>query len=214
MEQEMLAQLKECIITGKHLDAQELTRKLLEAGVEPGRILDEALVPGMDVVGEKFKNQEYYVPEVLIAARAMKMAMEVLRPKLTESGVEPRGTFVIGTVRGDLHDIGKNLVAMMMEGAGFRVIDLGVDVPPEKFVEEVKANNAQLMGMSALLTTTMPAMKDTIEALKQAGIRDKVKVMIGGAPVTQEYADEIGADGYAPDAASAVDKARELLGIK
>ena len=212
--QQMLEELKECIITGKHTRARELTEKLLEQGLSPKEILDGALVPGMNVVGEKFKNNEYYVPEVLIAARAMKMAMEVLRPKLTESGVEPVATFVIGTVRGDLHDIGKNLVAMMMEGAGFKVVDLGVDVPPEKFVEEVKNQNAQIMGMSALLTTTMPAMKDTIEALKQAGIREKVKVMIGGAPVTQEYADEIGADGYAPDAASAVDKARELLGIK
>jgi len=213
MEQ-MLEELKECIITGKHLRARELTEQLLKEGVSAKEVLDKALIPGMDVVGEKFKNNEYYIPEVLIAARAMKMAMEVLRPELTRSGVEPVATFVIGTVRGDLHDIGKNLVAMMMEGAGFRVVDLGVDVPPERFVEEVQKNNAQIMGMSALLTTTMPAMRDTIEALKQAGIRDKVKVMVGGAPVTQEYAEEIGADGYAPDAASAVDKARELLGIK
>lgn len=211
--QQMEEELKECIITGKHLRARELTEKLLKEGVSAKEILDRALLPGMDEVGEKFKRNEYYVPEMLVAARAMEAAMEALRPELTESGVEPVATFVIGTVRGDLHDIGKNLVAMMMEGAGFRVIDLGIDVPPERFVEEVQKSNAQIMGMSALLTTTMPAMKETIEVLKQASIREKVKIMVGGAPITQEYADEIEADGYAPDAASAVDKARELLGI-
>ena len=165
----------------------------------------------MAVVGERFKANEFYVPEVLIAARAMKSAMEVLRPQLAAAGVEPRGTVLIGTVRGDLHDIGKNLVAMMLEGAGWNVVDMGVDVKPEKFVASVESEKAQLIGLSALLTTTMPAMKETIEALKQAGMRDKVAVLIGGAPVTQDYADEIGADAYAPDAASAVDMANGLV---
>ncbi|MBC7287529.1 MAG: corrinoid protein [Armatimonadetes bacterium] len=207
-----LKALAEAIINGKREDAARLTQEAIDAGVSPETILNEGLVAGMSVVGEKFKNNEFYVPEVLIAARAMKAAMELLRPLLAETGAQLRGTVVIGTVRGDLHDIGKNLVAMMLEGGGFRVIDLGVDVPPEKFVEAARENNAQIVGLSALLTTTMPAMKDTIEAFQAAGMRDQVAIMIGGAPVTQDYADEIGADGYAPDAASAVDKALELIG--
>lgn len=207
-----LKALAEAIINGKRDDAVKLTQEAIDEGLSAEAILNDGLVAGMAVVGEKFKNNEFYVPEVLIAARAMKAAMELLRPLLVESGVEPKGTVVIGTVRGDLHDIGKNLVAMMLEGGGFRVVDLGVDVAPEAFVEAVKENNAQIVGLSALLTTTMPAMKDTIEAFKEAGIRDQVAIMIGGAPVTQDYADEIGADGYAPDAASAVDKAQELVG--
>ena len=207
-----LKALAEAVINGKRDEAVRLTQEAIDEGVSPDAILNEGLVAGMSVVGEKFKNNEFYVPEVLIAARAMKAAMELLRPLLVESGVEPKGTVVIGTVRGDLHDIGKNLVAMMLEGGGFRVVDLGVDVAPEAFVQAAKENNAQIVGLSALLTTTMPAMKDTIEAFKEAGIRDQVAIMIGGAPVTQDYADEIGADGYAPDAASAVDKAIELIG--
>ncbi len=207
-----LKALAEAIINGKRDDAVKLTQEAIDEGLSPDAILNEGLVAGMAVVGEKFKNNEFYVPEVLIAARAMKAAMELLRPLLVESGVEPKGTVVIGTVRGDLHDIGKNLVAMMLEGGGFRVVDLGVDVEPEAFVNAAKENDAQIVGLSALLTTTMPAMKDTIEAFKKAGIRDRVAIMIGGAPVTQDYADEIGADGYAPDAASAVDKANELIG--
>ncbi len=202
--------LAEAIIGGKAPDAKAITEQALAEGVSPGTILNEGLVAGMNVVGAKFKNNEFYVPEVLIAARAMKTAMEVLRPQLINSGVEPKGKVAIGTVRGDLHDIGKNLVAMMLEGAGFEIIDLNVDVKPEKFVEAVQAG-ADVVAMSALLTTTMPAMKETIDALKAAGVRDKAVVMIGGAPVTQNYSDEIGADGYAPDAASAVDKAKELL---
>ena len=206
-----LKALADAVIRGDQNEAVNLTKQAIEEGVSPDAILNEGLIAGMSVVGEKFKNNEYYVPEVLIAARAMKSAMELLRPLLAESGVEPKGTVVIGTVRGDLHDIGKNLVAMMLEGGGFRVVDLGVDVPPEKFVEAAQENDAQIVGLSALLTTTMPAMKDTIEAFEQAGARDKVRVIIGGAPVTQDYADEIGADGYAPDAAAAVDKVNELL---
>lgn len=205
--------LAEAIINGKKEDAEKLTKQALDEGIPPDKILNEGLIKGMSVVGERFKKGEYYVPEVLIAARAMKAAMEILRPVLTEAGVEPIGTVVIGTVKGDLHDIGKNLVSMMLEGAGFRVIDLGVDVPPEKFVEAVKEHNAQIVAMSALLTTTMPSMKVTIDALKEAGIRDEVKVLIGGAPVTQAYADEIGADGYGRDAATGAEKAKELLGI-
>jgi 5-methyltetrahydrofolate--homocysteine methyltransferase len=207
-----LEALAQAIINGKAPDAKELTGKALAEGVPAGDILNGGLVAGMNVVGVKFKNNEFYVPEVLIAARAMKSAMELLRPQLASAGVEPKGRVAIGTVRGDLHDIGKNLVAMMMEGAGFEINDLGVDVKPEQFVEAVKGGSG-VVALSALLTTTMPAMKDTIEALKAENVRDKAVVMIGGAPVTQNYADEIGADGYAPDAASAVDKAKELLKI-
>jgi 5-methyltetrahydrofolate--homocysteine methyltransferase len=207
-----LKALAEAIISGNQQEAVRLTQQALDENVPADAILNDGLVAGMSVVGAKFKANEFYVPEVLIAARAMKSAMELLRPVLVETGVEPRGTVVIGTVRGDLHDIGKNLVAMMLEGAGYRVVDLGVDVKPEKFVEAVQQEKAQVVALSALLTTTMPAMKDTIEALKQAGVRDQVGVMIGGAPVTQEYADEIGADGYGPDAASAVDVANALTG--
>jgi len=209
-----LQELAEAVINGKRDRAVELTKKAIEEGITPKEILDKGLIAGMNVVGEKFKANEFYVPEVLVAARAMKAAMELLRPLLAESKVEPQAKAVIGTVRGDLHDIGKNLVSMMMEGSGFEMIDLGVDCSPEKFVEAAKEHNAKFVCMSALLTTTMPAMRDTIEALKEAGIRDKVIVMVGGAPLTQSYADEIGADGYAPDAASAVDKAKELLAMK
>jgi len=192
---------------------RELTEKALASGEKPGDVLNKGLVAGMSVVGAKFKNNEFYVPEVLIAARAMKNGMEILRPKLAETGVQPVAKVAIGTVRGDLHDIGKNLVAMMMEGAGFEIVDLGVDVKPEQFVQSVKDNSTGLICLSALLTTTMPAMKETIQALADAGVRSDVCVMVGGAPVTQNYASEIGADGYAPDAASAVDQAKSLLKI-
>lgn len=207
----LLESLKEAVITGNATAAKELTEKALAENIPAKTILDDALIPGMMVVGEKFKNNEYYVPEVLIAARAMYASLDLLRPILSQSDVEPIGTVVIGTVKGDLHDIGKNLVRMMLEGGGFKVIDLGVDVAPEKFIEAIKEHNADILAMSALLTTTMPSMKLTIDALTEANLRDKVKVMVGGAPVTQEWAEEIGADGYAPDAASAVDKAKELL---
>jgi 5-methyltetrahydrofolate--homocysteine methyltransferase len=186
-----------------------LTKAALDEGTAAKQVLDEGLIAGMDVVGARFKKNEVYIPEVLIAARAMKMSMEILEPELVKAGVEPVGTLLIGTVQGDLHDIGKNLVAMMLKGAGFEVIDLGVDVGPEKFVEQVKNSNAQLIGMSALLTTTMPGMEKTIKALKDAGV--SAKIMIGGAPVTQDFANKIGADGFAPDAASAVDVAKRLV---
>ena len=204
--------LAQAIINGKAPDAVSLTQAALAEGMSPEKILNQGLVAGMNVVGVKFKNNDFYVPEVLIAARAMAKSMEILEPKLIETGVEPKGVVAIGTVKGDLHDIGKNLVAMMLKGAGFQIMDLGVDVKPEKFVEAVK-NGAGVVALSALLTTTMPAMKDTIEALKAENVRNRVKVMIGGAPVTQNYADEISADGYAADAASAVDTAKELLGV-
>jgi 5-methyltetrahydrofolate--homocysteine methyltransferase len=206
-----LSALAESIINGKAKDAKELVQKALDDKVPVSEILNNGLVKGMSVVGEKFKNNEFYVPEVLIAARAMHSGMDLLKPLLADSGVEPVGVVAIGTVKGDLHDIGKNLVVMMMEGAGFEVMDLGIDVPPEKFVEAVK-NGAEVIAMSALLTTTMTAMKTTIDALKEAGVRDNVKALIGGAPVTQNYADEIGADGYARDAASGADEAKKLLG--
>jgi 5-methyltetrahydrofolate--homocysteine methyltransferase len=204
-----LKALADAVINGDQNTAVEITKAALEEGTAAKSVLEEGLIAGMDVVGARFKKNEVYIPEVLIAARAMKMAMEFLEPELVKAGVEPVGKFLIGTVQGDLHDIGKNLVAMMLKGAGFEVIDLGVDVGPEKFVEQVKAADAQLVGMSALLTTTMPGMEKTIKALKDAGV--SAKVMIGGAPVTQDYADKIGADGYAPDAASAVDMAKSLV---
>ena len=204
-----LKALADAVIKGDQSAAVEITRAALEEGIAAKSILDEGLIAGMDIVGARFKNNEIYIPEVLIAARAMKMAMEVLEPELVRAGVEPVGKLLIGTVQGDLHDIGKNLVAMMLKGAGFKVIDLGVDVRPEKFIERAKAAGVQLVGMSALLTTTMPGMEKTIKALKDAGI--SAKIMIGGAPVTQSYADKIGADGYSPDAASAVDLAKSLV---
>jgi 5-methyltetrahydrofolate--homocysteine methyltransferase len=206
-----LSALAESIINGKAKDAKELVQKALDDKVPVSEILNNGLVKGMSVVGEKFKNNEFYVPEVLIAARAMHSGMELLKPLLASSGVEPIGKVAIGTVKGDLHDIGKNLVVMMLEGAGFEVMDLGIDVPPEKFVEAAK-QGAQVIAMSALLTTTMTAMKTTIDALKEAGVRDSVKTLIGGAPVTKNYADEIGADGYARDAASGADEAKKLIG--
>ncbi|MHC4459444.1 MAG: corrinoid protein [Planctomycetota bacterium] len=191
------------------MTAVEITKAALEEGTAAKSVLDDGLIAGMDIIGARFKKNEVYIPEVLIAARAMKMAMVILEPELVKAGVEPVGKFLVGTVQGDLHDIGKNLVAMMLKGAGFEVIDLGVDIPPEKFIEQAKAADAQLIGMSALLTTTMPAMEKTVKALKDAGI--SAKVMIGGAPVTQGYADKIGADGYSADAASAVDLAKSLV---
>ena len=203
--------LQQAVINGKNKDAEAVTEAMLAEGIAAKQILDEGLIPGMNVVGEKFKNNEFYVPEVLIAARAMKAAMALVRPKLLEAKVEPKGKVAIATVRGDLHDIGKNLVAMMLEGAGYDIIDLGVDCSPEQFVDAVVNQGAQIVAMSALLTTTMPSMKETVDALNEAGVRDKAKVMIGGAPVTQQYADEIGADGYAADAASAVDLANGLV---
>ena len=204
-----LKALADAIIKGDQNTAVEITKAALDEGTEAESVLNDGLIAGMEVIGARFKKNEVYIPEVLIAARAMKMAMEILEPELVKAGVKPRGKFLIGTVQGDLHDIGKNLVAMMLKGAGFEVIDIGVDAGPEKFVEQAKATGAQIVGMSALLTTTMPSIEKTLNALKEAGV--PAKVMIGGAPVTQGYADKIGADGYSPDAASAVDKAKSLV---
>jgi len=204
-----LKALAEAIIRGDQNTAVEITKSALKEGAAAKSILEDGLIAGMDVIGNRFKKNEVYIPEVLIAARAMKMAMELLAPALAKAGVKPVGKFLIGTVQGDLHDIGKNLVAMMLKGAGFEVTDLGVDIGPEKFVERAKATHSQLVGLSALLTTTMPSMEKTIKALRAAGVT--AKIMIGGAPVTQGYADKVGADGYAPDAASAVDVAKRLV---
>jgi 5-methyltetrahydrofolate--homocysteine methyltransferase len=210
----LMNEIAEALYNGEAERVAELTRRALEEGFSPEEILNRGLIAGMERVGKDFRDGILFVPEVLIAAHAMKAGMQILRPLLTESAISGLGTFVIGTVKGDLHDIGKNLVAMMMEGAGFKVVDLGVDTPPEKFVEAVKSHNPQILGMSALLTTTMVEMRRVIETLKEAGLRDRVRILVGGAPVTQEYADEIGADGYAPNASLAVEKAKELLGLK
>ena len=206
-----LEALKNAIIKGNQNLAQEITQQAIEENMDPEVILGQGLIAGMAVIGEAFKNNEVYVPEVLIAARAMKTAMTLLEPKLVEAGVKPLGNIVFGTVKGDLHDIGKNLVIMMLKGAGFNVIDLGTDVAPEAFVAAFKEHNAQAVGLSALLTTTMPMMEATVNAFKDEGI--DAKIMIGGAPVTQEYCDKIGASGYSDDAASAVDLAKQLLNV-
>ena len=190
----------------------DLVQQALDEGMNPGEILQGGLISGMDEVGRDFKAGDLFVPEVLIAARAMHAGMNVLRPLLAESDTPSAGKYVIGTVKGDLHDIGKNLVKMMLEGAGFETIDLGTDVEPQAFVDAVRDHRPQLVGMSALLTTTMVQMKATIEALEEAGLRDSVKIMIGGAPVTDAFAKDVGANAYAPDAASAVDVARKLAG--
>ncbi|HAX18331.1 MAG TPA: cobalamin-binding protein [Actinobacteria bacterium] len=204
-------ELADSILTGNNVKSKEITQDLVGKGIDPVEILNEGLIAGMDVVGRKFKANEMYIPEVLIAARAMHAAMDILKPLLSESGAPSKGTAVIGTVQGDLHDIGKNLVSMMLEGAGFNVVDIGVDIPPEKFVEAVNSNKANILGLSALLTTTMPAMKEIIEEVRKDGNAKSVKIIIGGAPVTQEYADSIGADGYAADASTAVEISEKLL---
>ena len=208
-----LSALKEAIINGDMKGCTVLTDVAIQAGHPPEKILNEALIPGMQEVGEKFRCNEVYVPEVLVAARAMKKSLAMLKPLLSQRGMKPVGIAVAGTVKGDLHDIGKNLVCMMWEGAGLEVIDLGTDVPPEKFAQAVKDKGAQIVGISTLLTTTMLNMREVIAALEKAGVRDKVKVLVGGAPVTQAFADEIGADGYAADASSAVDMVKSLLNL-
>jgi len=204
------AELYDAILTGDAKKAEEVTKAALEADADPSELLQEHMIPAMGEVGRRFECNEYFVPELLIAARAMKTALVLITPRLAEAGAEPAGRVVIGTVQGDLHDIGKNLVASMLEGGGFQVVDLGVDVTPEQFVQAVKDNNCSILALSALLTTTMTMMKAVIEALQAAGIRDRTKVMIGGAPITQQYANEIGADGYSDNASAAVALARKL----
>jgi 5-methyltetrahydrofolate--homocysteine methyltransferase len=209
---DILQQIASNLYQGEDQEVAALVQQALDQGMDAHEILHGGLIPGMDEVGKDFKADILYMPEVLIAARAMHAGMDVLRPLLAESDVAGAGKYLIGTVQGDLHDIGKNLVRMMLEGAGFETVDLGKDVKAETFVAAVREQQPKLLGLSALLTTTMPAMKDTIEALEEAGLRDSVKIMVGGAPVTAAFAEEIGADGYAPDAATAVDVARNLAG--
>lgn len=208
---EILENISEALMKGRAPDTKSLTEQALNDGIAPEMIMNEGLLKGMGIIGERFKKNEVYVPEVLIAARAMNSAMEILKPALVDAGVEPLGIAVLGTVKGDLHDIGKNLVGMMLEGAGFRVIDIGIDVPPEKFVSAAIENKADVIAVSALLTTTMTNMKMVVDAVKASDINDSVKVIVGGAPVTQAFCDEIGSDGYAADAASAADLAKELV---
>ena len=207
---DVLSKIASKLYAGEADQVAELVQSALDQGLAPDKVLQGGLIAGMDQVGKDFKAGDLFVPEVLIAARAMHAGMGILRPLLAQTGVPSAGKYIIGTVKGDLHDIGKNLVKMMAEGAGFEVIDLGTDVPPDKFVAAVKEHQPRLVGMSALLTTTMVNMKATVEALQEAGVRGSVKVMVGGAPVTEAYAKQIGADAYAPDAASAVDVARSL----
>jgi methylmalonyl-CoA mutase cobalamin-binding domain/chain len=208
---ELLRQLYDHTLVGNGAAVLELTNQGLSLGLAPETLLYEALIPALEEVGARFERGDFFVPEMLIAGKAMAGALEVLRPLLAETGVESIGTVVIGTVKGDVHDIGKNLVNIMFEGAGFHVIDLGVQVAPEKFVDAVREHTPDIVGFSAFLTTTMPMFKANINALQKAGLRDQVMVMVGGAPVTQEYADVVGADGYAADASAAVVRAKELI---
>ncbi len=207
----LLNDLTAAVAAGKRTDTVRLTQELLAAGTGPGTIVEQGLVPGMAIVGEQFKKNEIFVPEMLVAARAMKEALKLLEPLLAAAGIKPKYTVVVGTVQGDLHDIGKNLISMMWRGAGFAVVDLGTNVPPEKYLSAAQEHKAHLVGLSALLTTTMPAMKETVKIIKAAGLAN-TKIMVGGAPITQAFADDIGADGYAADAGTAVDIAKKLVG--
>ena len=200
----------QCLMDGEVEKIQELVHAALAEGISVGNILNHGLVPGMDIVGEKFKKEEFFLPVVLFSARAMHSAMYIIEPLLVGEGIKPIGKVVLGSVKGDSHDIGKNLVGMMLKGAGFQIVDIGTDVSPGKFVEAAM-DDVQIIGMSALLSTTMPNMKITIDALEEAGLRDKVKIMIGGAIVTQDFADSIGADGYAPEASSALEWVKKAI---
>lgn len=211
MEETILKDIKEAVLKGDRNDAAKFTKAAVDGGIGIKKILDEGLIAGMEIIGNKFKCNEIFIPEVLISAKAMQTGTAVLEPYFTKCGIKPIGHVAIGTVKGDLHDIGKNIVSMMLKGACFEVDDFGIDVPPAKFVDAVKARGVDVIAMSSLLTTSMLSMRDTINSLKDAGLRDKVKVIIGGAPVTKGFADSIGADGYAKDAASAVDAVKELL---
>jgi 5-methyltetrahydrofolate--homocysteine methyltransferase len=207
----MLNEIREALFKGDRDTVVRLTRQALDNGIEIKKILDEGLISAMQTVGEKFKRNEIFIPEVLISAKAMHAGVAVLEPHFVKCGIKPIGTVVIGTVKGDLHDIGKNIVSMMLKGACFTVRDFGIDVPVQKFVDSIRQGGVDVLAMSSLLTTSMGSMKDAIQALKDSGLRDKVKVMVGGAPVTQEFAEAIGADAYAKDAANAVDAAKALL---
>ncbi len=207
----LLEKIAERLIVGKIDEVKELSQQALDQGAAPREIIDNGLLAGMDVVGRRFKAGDMFIPEVLLCARCMHGAMDILKPLLSEADSVGAGIYLIGTVEGDLHDIGKNLVSMMLQGAGFEVIDLGTNVTPQKFVDAIKEHNPAILGLSALLTTTMPKMEETINAIKEAGVRDQVKIMAGGAPVTQAFVDEIGADAYGANAASATEKAKELI---
>lgn len=208
-----LSHIKDALKNGEIKKVAELTKAAIDAKTPAGIILD-TLIAGMDDIGKRFKNNEIFIPEVLISAKAMHAGLDILEPHLSKSGIKPAGKIGIGTVKGDLHDIGKNLVAMMFRGAGFKVLDLGIDVPPEKFIDTAKNRDVDIIAMSSLLTTSMGSMKAVIGELKKEGLAGKVKTMVGGAPVTEDFAGSIGADGYARDASSAVDKARELIGLR
>jgi len=210
---ESMEQISKAVIEGRIEEIERLTGEALKAGKTAKEILDEGLVRGMDYVGIQFKKGDLFIPEVLLSARVMQASLNILKPEFAEDRVKMRGKVVLGTVKGDLHDIGKNLVGMMLEGAGFEVYDLGIDVAPEAFVEAVKEKKPDIVGMSALLTTTMGMMRNTIGALVEAGVREKVKIMVGGAPMTEEFAQQIGADGYGNDAMAAVDLARQFVGV-
>ncbi|MBI1876925.1 MAG: corrinoid protein [Chloroflexi bacterium] len=212
-EEEILDALYEHVLNGEAPPVVKLTNEGLAMGMDPLTLLFDAMIPALEEVGRLFEIGEYFVPEMLISARAMQGSMAILRPLIAETGVKPIGTFVMGTVKGDIHDIGKNLCNTMLEGAGFVVVDLGVNVPPEKFIEAIQQHQPTAVGMSAFLTTTMPMFKKNIEAITEAGLRDQVKILVGGAPITQEYADIVGADGYAPDASSCVRLTKKLLGL-
>jgi len=207
----LLEKIAERLIVGKIDEVKELSQQALDQGTSPRDIIDKGLLAGMDVVGKRFKAGDMFIPEVLLCARCMHGAMDILKPLLAEGDSAGVGTYVIGTVEGDLHDIGKNLVSMMLQGAGFEVVDLGTNITAKQFVDAVKEHNPNILGLSALLTTTMPKMEETIKALKEAGLRDKIKIMAGGAPVTQDFVNKIGADAYGANAASATEKAKELM---
>jgi 5-methyltetrahydrofolate--homocysteine methyltransferase len=210
-QDELLQQMYDYTLVGNKPEVVDLTNRGLELGIEPTTMLFESLIPALEEVGARFERGDFFVPEMLIAGRAMSGALEILRPLLADTGAETIGTFLMGTVKGDVHDIGKNLVDIMLEGAGFNVVDLGVQVAPDAFVDAIKEHQPDVVGFSAFLTTTMPMFKVNIEAIEKAGLRDDVIIMVGGAPVTQEYADAVGADGYAADAAGATKRAKELL---
>jgi len=211
MNDDILKEIKQALMKGDRDGTVRLTKQALEEGLDVKTILNDGLISGMEIIGNKFKCNEIFIPEVLISAKAMHAGMALLEPHFVKCGIRPIGKVVIGTVKGDLHDIGKNIVSMMLKGSCFNVADFGIDVPPMKFVDAVKSGDVDILAMSSLLTTSMYAMRDTIKALKDSGIRDKVKIIVGGAPITQDFADSIGADCYAKDAATAVDKAKELL---
>ncbi len=211
MKNKILNEIKESLMRGDRETVTKLTKAALDAGVSIPEILNNGLIAGMEIIGGKFKNNEIFIPEVLIAAKAMHAGMALIEPHFVKCGIKPVGKVVIGTVKGDLHDIGKNIVSMMLKGSCFEVEDFGIDVPTEKFIEAIKKGGVDILAMSSLLTTSMNSMRDIVKALKDSGLRDKVKIMVGGAPVTQEFADSIEADCYAKDAAVAVDRARELL---